>query len=50
MDICIQLTVVSMHEVPRLLSLLVLACIACKDERDITSKFGVSNTALQYNV
>ena len=33
-----------------MLSLLVLACIASKDERDITSKFGVSTPALLYKV
>ena len=38
------------YEIPRLLSLLVLACIASKDERDIPSKFGVSTPALLYNV
>ena len=33
------------YEIPRLLSLLVLACIRSKDERDIPSKFGVSTPA-----
>ena len=49
--------VVSMHlgcsaytQIPRLLSLLVLACIASKEERDIPSKFGVSTPALLYKV
>ena len=37
MDICIQLCLCT-YELPRLLSLLVLACIASKDERDIPSK------------
>ena len=36
------------YEIPRLLSLLVLACIASKDERDIPSKFGVSTPAFLY--
>ena len=39
MDMCIQLCLCT-YEIPRLLSLLVLACIASKDERDIPSKFG----------
>ena len=34
------------YEIPRLLSLLVLVCIASKDERDTPSKFGVSTPAL----
>ena len=50
MDICIQLCLCIYHEIPRLLSLLVLACIASKDERDISSKFGVSTPALLYKV
>ena len=45
MVICIQLCLCT-YEIPRLLSLLVLACIASKDERDILSKFGVSTPAL----
>ena len=47
MDICIQLCLCT-YEIPRLLSLLVLACIASNDERDIPSKFGVSTPALLY--
>ena len=47
MDICIQLCLCT-YEIPRLLSLLVLVCIAPKDERDISSKFGVSTPALLY--
>ena len=43
--ICIQLWLCT-YEIPRLLSLLVLACIASKDESDILSKFGVSTPAL----
>ena len=51
MDICIQLCPCT-YEIPRLLSLLVLACIASKDERDrpIHSKFGASTPALLYKV
>ena len=49
MDICIQLCLCT-YEIPRLLSLLVLACIASKDERDIASMFGVSTPALLYKV
>ena len=45
MDICIQLCLCT-YEIPRMLSLLVLACIASKDERDMLSKFGVSISAL----
>ena len=48
MDICIQLCLCT-YEIPRVLSLLVLACIASKDEMDIPSKFGVSTPALLYN-
>ena len=47
--ICIHLCLCA-YEIPRLLSLLVLACIASKDERDIPSKFGVSTPALLYKV
>ena len=51
MDICIQLCLCT-YEIPRLLSLLVLACITSNDERDIpsSSKFGVSTPALLYKV
>ena len=49
MDICIQLSRCT-YEIPRLLSLLVLACIVSKDERDIPSKCGVSTPALLYKV
>ena len=49
MDICIQLCLCT-YDIPRLLSLLVLGCIASKDERDILSKFGVSTPALLYKV
>ena len=38
------------YGIPRLLSLLVLACIASRDERDIPSKFGVSTPALLYKL
>ena len=38
------------YEISRLLSSLVLACVASKDERDIPSKFGVSTAALLYKV
>ena len=48
MAACTQLCPV--YEIPRLLSLLVLACIASKDERDIPSKFGVATPALLYKV
>ena len=49
MDICIQLCLCT-YDIPRLLSLLVLACISPKDERDIPSKFGISTPALPYKV
>ena len=45
MVICIQLCLCT-YEIPRLLSLLVLACIGSNDERDILSKFEVSTPAL----
>ena len=45
MDICIQLRLCT-YAIPMLLSLLVLACIASKDERDIPSKFGGFTPAL----
>ena len=51
MDICIQLCLCTYgYEIPRfrLLSVLELACIASKDERDIPSKFGASTPALLY--
>ena len=38
------------YEISRLLSLLVLVCIASKDERDIPSKFGASTPAVLYKV
>ena len=49
MDVCIQLCLCT-YEIPRLLSLLALACIASNYERDIPSKFGVSTPALLYKV
>ena len=49
MDICIQLCLCTYdYEIPRLLSLFVVACIASKDERDIPSKFGATTPALLY--
>ena len=48
-DICIQLCLCT-YEIPRLLSLLVLALLASRDERDIPSKFGASTPALLYKV
>ena len=41
MVICIQLCLCT-YEIPRLFSLLVLACVDSKDERDIPSQLGVS--------
>ena len=38
------------YEVPSLLRLLVVACIASKDERNIPGKFMVSTSALVYTV
>ena len=49
MDICIQLYLCT-YEILGLLSLLVLACIASKDERGIPSNYGVSTPALLYKV
>ena len=43
--ICIQLCLCT-YEIPRLLSLLVLACKASKDEKDIPSKFRVTTPAM----
>ena len=48
-DICIQLCLCT-YERTWLLSLLLLVCIASKDERDILSKFGVSTPTLLYKV
>ena len=38
------------YEMPRLLSVLVLACITSNDERDVPSKFVVSTPAFLYKV
>ena len=38
----------SAYDIPRLLSLLVLACLATKDEMDIPRKFEVSTPAFLY--
>ena len=50
--ICMAFVFVSsfVYEIPRLIRLLVHACISSKDERDIPSKFGASTPALLYKV